>query len=77
MGSGAGEDGPTRPLSPDPDVRPENWTSGQVAVVTGGDEPAALKPEMDAGVLRGAQGACISGGASGCFSWSVTNSAHP
>ena len=77
VGTGAGKDGPTRPLPPDPDVRPENWTSGQVTVVTGGDEPVAPQLEMDAGVLRGAQGACISGGASGCFSWSVTNSAHP
>ena len=44
VGTGAGKDGPTRPLPPDPDVRPENWTSGQVTVVTGGDEPPSTLP---------------------------------
>ena len=53
------------PLPPDPDVSPRNRTSQQAAA--GGDEPAAVQPEMDAGVLQGAQGACISGGASWCF----------
>ena len=67
VGAGAWNVGPTPPLPPDPDVSPRNRTSEQAAAVTGGDESAAVQPEMDAGVLREAHGAHISGGASGAF----------
>lgn len=61
------KEGPTPPSPPGPDVSPRNRTSEQAAAVTGGDESAAVQPEMDAGVLRGAHGAHISRQGIRCF----------